>query len=221
MDILIDAVKFYKDISSYKFTFLLGKSGTLHNVVIRAREEHFPHLLGLNKLKDIDSIFSGKGKNFDKSSVVRRIENKEISLESIQKSSFFTHKNFEFSVENRISFFPKLKPLFTGENIADEASFIFIKKNSFSNIEADYLLRLKIVHEQAPCYLNFFLKKDNLKDPHDDCEYYIPISFFPRLNQDYEKRQPRLTLLQKSRNKDDVEENLYIRPEKQVPVISK
>lgn len=79
----------------------------------------------------------------------------------------------------------------------DEMTFIFIKKMAYSQIDADYLIRFKTDPEDQGCYLNLFLKKDNYSDD------FIPISFFPRLNDDYEKRQSRLTLLYKTRSTEE------------------
>lgn len=112
---------------------------------------------------------------------------------------------FEHSVKNRIEFFPYLRPIIEEGWNENEMTFIFIKKMAYSKIDADYLIRFKIIHVSQEYYLNLFLKKDNFSDD------FIPISFFPRQNDDYEKNQPRLTLLYKARSTEEKTEELYIR----------
>ena len=185
-----------------KFTFIFGNKKREQQVItISASDEHFPHLIGLDKLTDIaDSIYRGKSK----AKIVAGIQNGEIKLSEIEKSSLYIHGQFEHSIENRIKFFPLIKPIFDEGIDVGEASFIFLKKKAYSKIDADYLLRLKIRQDSKEYYLNLFLKKDKLSND------YIPISFFPRLNNDYEKTQTRLTLLYRKKENGEISEELYV-----------
>lgn len=202
MDILQEATDFFNDLSDSKFTLIFGNKKREQQVItISASDEHFPHLIGLDKLTDItSSIYRGK----DKSQIVSGIQSGEITLSKIEKSSHYIHDQFEHSIENRIKFFPLIKPMFDKGIDVGEASFIFLKKKAYSKIDADYLLRLKIKQDSKEYYLNLFLKKD--KESHD----YIPISFFPRLNNNYEKNQTRLTLLYRKKEKGAISEELYV-----------
>lgn len=204
MDILTNAADFYKEFMTYKFTLIFGdKKRRQHNITIVAKSEHFPHVIGLDKLKDITgSIY----RTHNKEQVINGIQNGDITTNQIEKSSHYTNKQFEHSVKHRIEFFPLLRPIIDNGWNKEEVTFIFFKDKAYSKIDADYLIRFKITHDSQEYYLNLFLKKDNLSD------VYIPISFFPRLNNDYEKNQSRLTLLYKARKieEDEDTEELYI-----------
>lgn len=209
MDILQEAAGFYRYLTRYQFTFILGRKGEEKKIVLRTLDEHFPHLIGLDKLKDLDFIFTKKKKNLGKSSVLPRIESQDITLDQIEKSSHFTNENFSHSIENRIAYFPKIGTLFEPDIDLNEVYFMFYSKKAYSSIDADYLLRIRINVDTTPCYLNLFIKKDSYQnDP--NVEYYFPRSFFPRLNTDYEKGQTKMTLLKKSKVDTDGEEILFV-----------
>lgn len=207
MSILQEAADFYKYLMSYQFTFILGKKGSETKIVLRSKDEHFPHLIGLDKLKDLN-LFTKNGKNLGKEAVLPRINGEDITLEKISKSSHFTNDDFSHSIENRIRYFPKIKTLFEANLNLNEAYFMFYKNKAYSNIDADYLLVIKIEVNSESCYLNLFIKKDSHQNK-GEVEYYIPISFFPRLNTNYQNGQGKMTLLQKSKHNTDTNEILY------------
>lgn len=202
MDLLTNAADFYNEFMKYKLTLILGdKKRKQYIITIAAKSEHFPHVIGLDKLKDISgSIF----KNRSKEQIISGIQSGDITTRQIEKSSHYMHDQFEHSIKNRIEFFPFLRPIIDNGWNKEEITFVFIKKKAYSKIDAGYLIRFKISRDSQNYYLNLFLKKDNLSAD------FIPISFFPRLNNDYEKNQPRLTLLYKARSTEDETEELYI-----------
>lgn len=206
MDNLQKAAVFFKYISENEFKFVLGSKGKQREIVISASEDHFPHLVGLDKLIDIkNSIFRTQGKK----EVLARILSGDLGLELIEKSSFFINDEFHQSIENRISFFSLLRPMFTNGDVLGEANFVFLKKNAYSSINANYLFRLQIKSGAQVYYLNLFLKRD--ESPGASSNHYIPISFFPRTDNKYETKQQSLTVLFKLRKKEDETEVLYTR----------
>lgn len=202
MDSLTNAADFYNELMKYKFNLILGKKGKQHIITIAAKSEHFPHIIGLDKLTDIGTSLY---KNRNNDQIIHGIQDGEITIQDIEKSSHYNHNQFEYSVKNRIELFPYLRPIIENGWNENEMTFIFIKRIAYSQIDADYLIRFRTDHKGQECYLNLFLKKDNYSDD------FIPISFFPRLNDNYEKDQPSLTLLYKTRSTKDKNEELYIR----------
>lgn len=206
MDKLLKAANTYKTLlTDHKYTFIFGdKKREQHAINLDAKPEHFQHLVGLDKLKDIQSfLFKSKRKE----DVFTKVMTKDITEADLEKSSFYTSDKFTESIERRIYFFPFITKLFDEGVSQDEASFIFLREKSYSKIDADYLMRYKIKDEvdKVEYYLNLFLKKDRHSDS------YIPMSFFPRKDRDYEKSQPRLTLLYKAEIKGNVEKELFKR----------
>lgn len=202
MDLLKNAADFYSDLMKYEFTFILGdRKRKLNKITLAAKSEHFPHVIGLDKLKDIGGLIY---KNHSKEQILFGIQNGEITTEHLEKSSHYVQKRFEFSIKNRIQLFPALRPVFDKGWNKDEITFTFIKEKAYSKIDAEYLIRFRINRDMHNYYLNLFLKKDRYSNN------FIPVSFFPRLDHSYEKGQPRLTLLYKARSTEDQKEELYI-----------
>jgi len=215
-------------LTEYEFKFIIGKKGNTKEIILRARDENFPHLLGLDKLTDVDNIFlvddskkkpkaykgnkhNNRSSNLAKELVIKRIENKELTLSDLTKSEHFSSENteFKFAIGSRIEFFSKIEPIFTAAPLPEEAYFTFYKAKAFSSVDAEYLFRLKLKDDKGDLYLNFFLKKDTYDN--SEGKYYCPVSFFPRRNQDYEKGQSKWTLLYKLKTciSDSSEEILY------------
>lgn len=60
----------------YKFKLILGKKGQQYIITIAAKSEHFPHVIGLDKLKDIDTALF---KNRNKGQIITGIQEGEIT----------------------------------------------------------------------------------------------------------------------------------------------
>lgn len=185
-DILKDAAEFYRILTNHHYKFTLGYKGTSKEIILRCKDENFPHLLGLDKLKDIRQVvfkeivddlskeyIKRKGKhkrkqkrkkksNQGKEMVIKRIESNDLTLEDLEKSTHFQYvdKDIPFSIEDRIKYFPYIKILFESVDHVvnrDEVYFTFFRKKVFSNIDAEYLIRVTIVDCKGNnIYLNFF-----------------------------------------------------------------
>ena len=55
MTILEDAANGYQSLINKKIINIYGKKGKEIHITILFKDEHFPHLIGLDKLKDIES----------------------------------------------------------------------------------------------------------------------------------------------------------------------
>ncbi|RIP35864.1 hypothetical protein BUZ14_04220 [Staphylococcus gallinarum] len=205
MTILEDAAYRYQLLINKKIVNIYGKKGKEIHIAILFKNEHFPHLIGLDKLTDIESTIY---KNRRKEAVHKAIIEKELTDKDIQKSALL-HKsssennNVFYTVSERMKFFPKVvEILFDREHVFYE----FIKLKSNSKIKADYLLKYTIEKEKTddPTYLLLFIKKDAYVEG-----VYIPISFFPSNNESYFRGMPVYTLLQSKLIHGDCEEILY------------
>ena len=199
MDLLQNSAHFYEKLTQSTYTFVLGsKSKKQYHFTIRAKSENFPHLVGLDKLKDITTIFQSKEKFSKKDGVLKRITEGSLKLEDLKKSSFLKSSS-DFGIEERISFLPLITEIFEEGTSNSNVNFEFLKEKAYSKVDANYLLRVRKEVNGKPCFLNFFIKKDKYSD------YYIPISFFPHKENRYEKNLQRLTLLYKCQNAEAVE----------------
>ena len=206
MDILREAANTYQEFLDHEYTFVFGdKKRNQYIIRLVSKAEHFPHLIGLDKLTYIrSSIYS----NSTKSEVHGKVLNQGITERDVEKSTKYVNDDFHLSIKERVLHFQFIQGLIQeGMNI-QEASFKFIKGYAYSNIDADVLMRLKISLDGKVIFLNLFLKKDN----RSDSEFYVPISFFPRLDNTYEKGQPKLTLLHKIKHSPTGDIELYRHP---------
>lgn len=214
MDILVEAADFYRKLTNSEYKFEIAYKGQIKTITFIAKDENFPHLIGLDKLKDINTkVFvddrkakdkrgnTKANKNIAKERVLGRVEERKLTIEDLSKSSHFDLKqdSKEFSVKDRMKYFLYLKKFFdstSGIENPEEVYFSFYKKQAYSSIDAEYLIRLIIVDNEVKVYLNFFIKEDMYSENEVK---YIPISFFPRTDDKYEKMQKRWTLLYKSK----------------------
>lgn len=208
MTILEDAANGYQSLINKKIINIYGKKGKEIHITILFKDEHFPHLIGLDKLKDIESTIY---KNREKADVHKAIIENKLTDEDIEKSSLLHRSSSDndnkfYTVNERMKFFPKVVELLFNRN---HVFYSFIKLKSGSQINADYLLKYTIEKEKTddPTYLFLFIKKDAYIDG-----VYIPISFFPSNNESYFKGMPIYTLLQSKLIYDDREEILYCKP---------
>ena len=208
MTILEDAANGYQSLINKKIINIYGKKGKKIHITILFKDEHFPHLIGLDKLKDIESTIY---KNREKADVHKAIIENKLTDEDIEKSSLLHRSSSDndnkfYTVNERMKFFPKVVELLFNRN---HVFYSFIKLKSGSQINADYLLKYTIEKEKTddPTYLFLFIKKDAYIDG-----VYIPISFFPSNNESYFRGMPIYTLLQSKLIYDDREEILYCKP---------
>ena len=173
MDVLYKAASFFKELLDIEYIFVLGKKNTQTTIHLVFYDTNFYHLAGLQYLQDIAYLRKNRKVIFD------RIVNQQIKNEDIQKSRFYK------KIERRLEALSSLQSLL--EN--NETIFKYNKeKNSFSLIDADYLLE-NISGRQT---LYTFLSKY----PNDT---FFCRSFFPKEKRDYSVGQTRWTLLFKKK----------------------
>lgn len=88
--------------------FLTLETGDILHIFFK--KEHFQHLLGLHKLKDIPAAQAGAGK---KQLIYKRIQRGELTMSQIRKSKYY-HK-----IADRIQLFPMIESLFFKKAIVD------------------------------------------------------------------------------------------------------
>lgn len=205
MTVLEDAAYGYKKLINKRIVNTYGKKGKKINITILFKDEHFPHLIGLDKLRDIENAIY---KNRTKAEVHNAILEKELTDEIIEKSDLL-HKSSSdnnddyYTVNERIKFFSKVVEIIFERN---HILYSFFEVKAHSMIKADYLLKYTIEKKKIddPTYLYLFIKKDEyIKD------VYMPISFFPSDNKQYVSGMPMYTLLESKLIYGEKEEILY------------
>ncbi len=153
MDKLYESAIAFNKLIKSKYSLHLGSKGKCIQINVSFKEENFHHIIGLQKLSDLDTLNAAKSKK----RIFELILNKEITLADIEKSCFF------YEIANRIQYSSKLEQLF------DSNDFVirFNKIKSKSSIDADYLITAEI----DDVTLHIFLKSQEAN------EFYIR-SFF-------------------------------------------
>lgn len=174
MDRLQDCAKAFEHLLDTTYHIVIGRKGNTVTIDIAFKAEHFHHLLGLHKLRDIEALSHKREKVFDDILAGR------ISFSDIEKSCSFGE------IKGRVD------PLTNMENILDDNRLIFRynnKANSFSLIHAEYLLSTD--YNQDIVYI--FLDKIGNGDQ------FFCRSFFPKTGKDYTEGQARYALLYKEK----------------------
>lgn len=205
MTVLEDAAYGYKKIINKRILNTYGKKGKKKHITILFKDEHFPHLIGLDKLRDIENTIYN---NRTKAEVHNAILEKELIDEDIEKSELLYKSSSDnnddyYTVNDRIKFFPQVVEMLLARN---HILYGFFKVKAHSMINADYLLKYTIEKEKKddPTYLYLFIKKDEyIKD------VYMPISFFPSDNKQYFNGMSMYTLLESKLINGEQEEILY------------
>lgn len=174
MDVLKEAAIVYNNLLNVKYKIILGKKGKLTEFEIMFEKIHFHHLIGLQYLTDLPQMKRKRDVIFDE------IINGQITVETIQKSSFYTE------IEQRLNDFL----LF--EKLLDSNDIIFKfhpNKSGFSGINADYLM--KTIYDFRTNYI--FLKN------YDNSDSKYCNSFFFNNSNDYTRNQITMTVLYKEK----------------------
>ncbi|MFH0717152.1 PBECR4 domain-containing protein [Staphylococcus delphini] len=157
MTVLENAAYSFKKIRNKKIANIYGRKGKTLKITILFKDEHFPHLIGLDKLKDIENAIYG---NRTKAEVHNAILEKELTDELIVKSVhlYRASSGNNYTVNERMKFFPKVIEMFFERN---HILYGFFKVKANSMIKADYLLKYTIEKKKAddPTYLYLFIKK--------------------------------------------------------------
>lgn len=149
----------YRNLLNTEYAITAKKKNKIVDITLYFKKEHFFHLIGLNKLTDIQALRNNKTKIFDK------ILSGEITYETIKKSVHFN------DMSERLEHFPSL------ENILDDYE-LMIKFNSNktkSKIKAKYII--------------YFIKNDVVihyfVDESVEENKYFGRTFFPRNDKAY------------------------------------
>jgi len=184
LDKLLKCAIAFSNLLDIKYHFKIGRKGKLKGFTLHFNPYHFHHLIGLQKLSDIQKLKGNRERIF------KEILSGNITHEMIEKSNDY------HSMGSRLSSFHKI------EDFLDSNSLIFNYSRAFnlaSRIEAIYLLQNGI--DDKINYL--FLDKESNSD------YFYGKSFFPKENMDYSKSQPLWKLLYKKKifgsGKDEIQ----------------
>ena len=134
--------------------------------------------MGLQYLTDRPELSRDRGKIFDE------IKTRVLTKEQIESSDLYEQ------IVDRVDLLPFLEDLFDSNDTVFKYND---KKNSFSMIKADYLMKNRLVDKNVFIFLS--------KDKNDT---YFCRSFFPETNRDYSKNQASWTLLYKEKLKKSI-----------------
>lgn len=189
---LNNVLKLYKNLIDKKFHFILGSKGIEKCITITFRTQDLYHLLGIHKLKDLNSKAH---KSIRKS--IRNFELPPKSIDLIKKSSYF------YSIVDRIELVSIIHEL-----ISDSKNHIYFHSNknrtSFSEIDWDYLIRFKFNDRQG---FYFFKSIDTEQKNELFC-----ISTFYSDNNSYYKMQKEWKILKIDIEMRRLTSNLYTNP---------
>ena len=184
MDKLLECAVAYKNLFDVTYDLKLGSRNKLVELSLYFAKENFYHLIGLEKLNDIQKVRGNPNKIFDK------IINREISYSDISKSAFFNE------IKSRLDYFPKLEQ-FLDDNYFTVA---FNKQKAYSDISAKYLFYLTDKNN----YIHYFISnKENEKK-------YFGVTFFVRENNDYIFGQRKFKVLYKAKIRNSKLEKILI-----------
>lgn len=170
---IYDCVDAFSDLLDVEYHLVLGRKGRATELKIAFDKRDCFHLMGLQYLKDRPNLNKDREKIFDS------IRQRKIKAELIESSDFY-HK-----IKGRVEMLPLLEEMFDSNQTVFQ---YHQKRNSFSMIEADYLMRNQIENQR----MFIFLSKNKE-------EHYFCRSFFPQERVDYSKNQPLWTLLYKKK----------------------
>ena len=164
MDKLLTAAQFYNsELNGRNFHLKAGKKGNIIEFDIKFTSEHFHHLAGLHKLKDLTQV---QGK---KAYIFNRILNGKITIDDIKKSEFFPE------IENRLNNFCEIKEALYGKEL-----MIKSLHGEFNSIQADFMLTKT---DKNYGYAHLFLINKNEA-------ITVPVTVIVHPNNDYLKNNP-------------------------------
>ena len=158
-----------------EYCLILGRKGEAVSLNVTFDKKDCFHLMGLQYLTDRPELNRDRGKIFDD------IKARILTKEQIESSDLYRQ------IAERVDMLPFLEDMF------DSNDTIFRyneKKNSFSMIRADYLMKNRLIDKNVFIFLS--------KDKNDT---YFCRSFFPETKRDYTKNQASWTLLYKEKIK--------------------
>lgn len=176
MNKLQECAKAFERLFDTKYHIIIGRKGKSTELMIEFNPMDFHHLMGLGKLKDLRLSRQNREQVFS-----------EI-LKGMISDATINRSRYAEQVQNRFL------PLSHIEQIFDENNRIFHyskKQNSFSSIQADYLLTTQYIGNDIYVFIS---QKEQTTS-------YFCRSFFPKENKDYTLGQAAYTLLFKEKIK--------------------
>lgn len=181
---ILDCVTAFLLLLNTEYEIIIGRKGIAVTLRITFDKKDCFHLMGLQYLADRPELNRDREKIFDEIVAGR------ITTEQIESSDFYK------KIEERVHFLPLLQEMLD----SNDTVFKYNQKvNSYSLIDADYLMRNHM--ESRNLYL--FLS-------HSNGEQYFCRSFFPEKKIDYTKNQASWTLLYKKKRKLDTGEETVL-----------
>lgn len=162
MNLLQEVAVEYAKLFENNYLYTL-KNGAAVEVYFAA--QNFHHLIGLQKLKDVDVVMLINGNNTGR--VFKNIIEGRITFADIKKSIYFDE------IEGRLRHFNQISRIIEFEKIIVNFNQSLLPS---TRIPADYILYKRSNDNQ---FLNLFLKKDKPKN------IYVPLTFIPHINDYY------------------------------------
>jgi len=172
---IYDCVDSFASLLDTEYQLVLGRKGEAASLNITFDKKDCFHLMGLQYLTDRPELSRDRGKIFDE------IKTRVLTKEQIESSDLYEQ------IADRVDLLPFLEDLFDSNDTVFKYNE---KKNSFSMIKADYLMKNRLVDKNVFIFLS--KSKDNT---------YFCRSFFPETKRDYAKNQASWTLLYKEKIK--------------------
>lgn len=170
---IYDCVDAFSHLLYTQYEITLGRKGVAVTLKILFDKRDCFHLMGLQYLTDREELTR------DRTIVFDEIKNRKINNKHLENSKFYE------KIRERVNMLPLLETLFD----SNETIFKYnSKRNSFSLIQADYLMKNQVEDKSAFIFLS------NEKE-----DIYFCRSFFTEGKMDYSKNQPSWTLLYKKK----------------------
>lgn len=170
---IYDCVDSFASLLDTEYQLILGRKGEAVSLKVTFDKKDCFHLMGLQYLTDRPELSRDRGKIFDE------IKARVLTKEQIESSDLYEQ------IADRIDLLPFLEDLFDSNDTVFKYNE---KKNSFSMIKADYLMKNRLVDKNVFIFLS--------KEKNDT---YFCRSFFQETNRDYTKNQASWTLLYKEK----------------------
>lgn len=184
MDLLLQRALDFEKITHYKYKYTMGRKGKLYIFEVDFRYSDFHHLIGLQKLTDLDYLQTKRKILF------KRILSGEITHDNLKNSVHYSE------MCDRFDAFDKFAKLFNDKN----TTYKYTQDLRYSQIPADYLL----TNDTYGTLLYIFVTK------RDNEDLYCCESFFPFDQLKYEYGQTKLTMLKVERCNVDTDETEVI-----------
>ena len=162
MDLLLEVATEYTKLFDKDYVYILQND---LEIQLFFAPRHFHHLLGFQKLKDIDILKKGPKNSADY--IFKNILRGRIKLSDIEKSKYFNE------IEHRFGHFRQIKRIIEFEKVIIKFDPSLIT----SKLDADYIL---FKRSNDNMYLNLFLKTDP-----SNSKFQIPNTFIPSMTDYY------------------------------------